>query len=213
MADSDRRIVGEGVELGRLFRFPTILRAVSMAFGPPRLVLGLLLVVSLMTAGRLWDGVTDPRVSPEGLWEFSEEEDREALEVVLAEALATYVKDPNEWPDEPREAIAVAELIKTQQQVGRDRNQSEAERPEEQHDHGADHGKGEQQAARLAEGDLVRAQVEAVHAAGHESIEAGEVAGQVLADLIDGASGVARAVQLGSDPHAEAPAIERHEAL
>ncbi len=113
MADSDKRIVGEGVELGRLFRFPTILRAVSMAFGPPRLVLGLLLVVSLLTAGRLWDGVTDPKVSPEGLWEFSEEEDREALEVVLAEALATYVKDPNEWPDEPRDAIAVAELIKT----------------------------------------------------------------------------------------------------
>ncbi len=113
MADSDKRMVGEGLEFGQLFRFPTILRAVSMAFGPPRLVLGLLLVVALLTTGRLWDGVTDPRVSPEGLWEFSEEEDRVALDVVLAEALATYVKDPNDWPVEPRDAIAVAEMIKT----------------------------------------------------------------------------------------------------
>lgn len=69
MGDSQRRIVVEGVDFAGLFRFPSILRAATMAFQPPRLILGLLLTVTLLTAGRLWDGLTEPRVSPRGLSE------------------------------------------------------------------------------------------------------------------------------------------------
>jgi hypothetical protein len=66
MADPGR-ITVEGAELASLFRFPAILRGVTMAFAPPRLIAGLLLVAALMTAGRIWDGLREPRIAPAGL--------------------------------------------------------------------------------------------------------------------------------------------------
>jgi hypothetical protein len=67
VADTERRIVVEGVEYEQLVQFPKILRAVTASFQPSRLVLGLLIVAALMTVGRVWDGVTADRVPPAGL--------------------------------------------------------------------------------------------------------------------------------------------------
>lgn len=67
MAEPERRTVIEGVDFGHIFVFPRILRAVTMAFQPARLIIGLLLVLALLTAGRIWDGVTEARISPSGL--------------------------------------------------------------------------------------------------------------------------------------------------
>ncbi|MHC4348878.1 MAG: hypothetical protein ACYS15_10170 [Planctomycetota bacterium] len=52
MADTEKRIVVEGVEYAQLVQFPRILRAVTASFQPSRLVLGLLMVAALMTVGR-----------------------------------------------------------------------------------------------------------------------------------------------------------------
>ena len=88
MADTEKRIVVEGVEFAQLVQFPRILRAVTAAFQPGRLALGLMMIVVLMTAGRVWDSVFAPSVSPEGLladrWT---DEDHEAAQEILVLAL------------------------------------------------------------------------------------------------------------------------------
>ncbi|MCH7798962.1 MAG: hypothetical protein IID28_11040 [Planctomycetes bacterium] len=67
MADTDRRIVVEGVEFAQLVQFPRILRAVTSAFQLPRLLLALLMVAAVMTGGRVWDMLFTATVSPAGL--------------------------------------------------------------------------------------------------------------------------------------------------
>jgi hypothetical protein len=67
LADTEKRIIVEGVEYAQLVQFPKILRAVTAGFQPSRLVLGLLMVAALMTVGRVWDGVTADRIPPGGL--------------------------------------------------------------------------------------------------------------------------------------------------
>ncbi len=94
MADTQRRIVVEGVDFAGLFRFPSILRAATMGFQPPRLILGLLLTVAILTAGRAWDGLTEHRVSPRGLAARAiTEAEREQFQAALRGAIAAFNVD------------------------------------------------------------------------------------------------------------------------
>ncbi len=95
MGDSERRITLQGAEPSVHIRFAPVLRAVTAAFAPPRLILGLLLVAALMTAGRIWDGFTRPTVSPDGLLagEITEAQ-RERLSGTLEDALRRFGIEP-----------------------------------------------------------------------------------------------------------------------
>ncbi len=127
MADSEKRTVVEGVEFAQLFRFPQILRAVTMAFQPPRLVLGLLMVVALMTVGRIWDGLAPPGVAPAGLLAGpATAGELEAAQVVLRQAVETHV----EPADRPEGALEVDEVLRLMEQgyrVRRGELQAEAD--------------------------------------------------------------------------------------
>ena len=115
MADPDKRIVVEEVEFGELFHFPRILRAITMAFQPPRLVLGLVLVAALMTVGRIWDGVTPASISPRGLLAGAlTPADESAAQEVFQQAIRSYVPQES-WPD----AIALADALDARGVVAR----------------------------------------------------------------------------------------------
>ena len=115
MADSERRTIVEQVEFAQVFGFFKILRAVTMGFQPPRLVLGLLMVAALMTAGRGWDWATKPTIHPEGLTAgmWTESDDRRARTTYQA-AIGAYVDesdqpdgDPASWELEAHEVMAL----------------------------------------------------------------------------------------------------------
>ncbi|MHC4416644.1 MAG: hypothetical protein ACYS0G_15335 [Planctomycetota bacterium] len=131
MAETDKRIVVEGVEFGQLFRFPNILRAVTMAFQPPRLVLALLLVAALMTVGRIWDGMIDPGVAPGGLTAGSwTAVDEVSAQNALRQAVLDHVEEA-QWPDayaagEPLGFSAVLALVEAAYRTQRLALQQEA---------------------------------------------------------------------------------------
>ncbi|MCP3905230.1 MAG: hypothetical protein GY715_16515 [Planctomycetes bacterium] len=79
MTGPKQRLIVDGVEFASVFRFPRILRAVTAALQPPRLVLALLMVVILIAAGRSWDAFSEPRIHPGGLvagaWSIEERHD------------------------------------------------------------------------------------------------------------------------------------------
>ncbi len=108
MVDSEKRTVVEGVEFSHLFQFPRILRAVTAGFQPPRMVLGLLMIVLLITAGRVWDGVFGATVAPGGLesGEFTIQHADIARDIVRT-AVLKYVKPGTQVEEDidPREAI------------------------------------------------------------------------------------------------------------
>lgn len=101
MADNERRIVVEGVEFAQLVQFPRILRAVTAAAQPGRLVMGLMIVVLLMTGGRVWDWAFAPSVAPEGLMEepWTAEDDAAAQE-----SLARILKRRG-LPEQPADVL------------------------------------------------------------------------------------------------------------
>jgi hypothetical protein len=102
VADTEKRIVVEGVEYAQLVQFPKILRAVTAGFQPSRLVLGLLMVVALMTIGRVWDGVTTHKVPPAGLT-AAEWDPQDAYEAqgILRAVLAEWAPEMEQPEDEP----------------------------------------------------------------------------------------------------------------
>jgi len=67
VTDPKKRIIVDGVDFGSLFHFPRILRSVTAAMQPPRLVVALLMLVALIIFGRIWDASTNATVSPNGL--------------------------------------------------------------------------------------------------------------------------------------------------
>ena len=130
MADSERRTIVEQVEFAQVFGFFKILRAVTMGLQPPRLVLGLLMVAALMTAGRAWDWATEPTIHPDGLIAglWTEDDDRRAQPTFQA-AMGAYVEDadrPEPDPDtgylEARQVIEVVQAgyLKKRQAVEED---------------------------------------------------------------------------------------------
>lgn len=99
MGDRENRTIVESVDFSQVLAFPKILRAITMSFAPGRLVLGLLMVVALLTAGRAWDWVTSPTVHHEGLMAGKWTEQHQALaQLTLRKALHGYV-DEADWPE------------------------------------------------------------------------------------------------------------------
>jgi len=125
VADTEKRIVVEGVEYAQLVQFPRILRAVTASFQPSRLVLGLLMVAALMTGGRVWDGVTPNSVPPAGLLadEWAPEEAHQAQGVLRA-VLAAWAPDV-EQPEGDLDARRVLHTVQAAYRV--DRKQLAAE--------------------------------------------------------------------------------------
>ena len=98
MPEPKKRIIVDNIDFASTFQFPRVFRAITMALQPPRLVIGLLLVAALMTAGRIWDGVTAPTVPPDGL--LAEPQTAQAehqAQQIYREAIQRYVKEDN-WP-------------------------------------------------------------------------------------------------------------------
>ena len=131
MADTEKRIVVEGVEYAQLVQFPRILRAVTASFQPSRLVLGLLMVAALMTIGRVWDGVTPDRVPPAGLLadEWAPEEAHQAQGVLRAE-LARWAPDV-EQPEGDLDARRVLHTVQAAYRVERKQLAAELEDAED----------------------------------------------------------------------------------
>jgi hypothetical protein len=67
MSDPSKRVVVDRIEFLEVVQWWRILRAIPMAMQPPKLIIGLLVVVALLTAGRIWDASTESRISPAGL--------------------------------------------------------------------------------------------------------------------------------------------------
>jgi hypothetical protein len=65
--DPPHRTIVDGIDFSTALRFPRLLRSVAVALQPTNMVLGLVMVTALMTAGRLWDGVTEATVPTGGL--------------------------------------------------------------------------------------------------------------------------------------------------
>ncbi len=117
MADSERRTIVEQVDFAQVFGFFKILRAVTMGLQPPRLVLGLLMVAALMTAGRGWDWATEPTIHPDGLRAglWTEDDDRRAQPTFQA-AMRAYVEDADRpEPDSETGYLEARQVIKAVQ--------------------------------------------------------------------------------------------------
>ncbi len=87
MTEFNRRIIIDGVAFSEVVQFPKLLGSCTAALQPARLLIGLLMVTGVMTFGRVWDGLTEPTVHPDGLlagrWR---EADRQALQPELLSA-------------------------------------------------------------------------------------------------------------------------------
>lgn len=101
MMEPKQRIIVDGVDFAEIIRFPKVLGAVLSAMQPSRLVVGLLMVTTLITAGRLWDGFTTPRIPPGGFSEdrWTEQQD-DAVQDLLRSSLQEYVPE-SQWPVAP----------------------------------------------------------------------------------------------------------------
>lgn len=87
MPESNRRIIVDGVDFGSVFQFHRILRAISMAMQPARLVVALLMVAALVTAGRVWDAINTPTINPAGFLQGPvKESEAKSNQLVLRQA-------------------------------------------------------------------------------------------------------------------------------
>lgn len=99
MGSSEKPTIVERVDFSQVLAFPRILRAITMSFAPGRLVLGLLMVVAILTAGRAWDWAATPNVHPKGLMVGKWTEQHQALaQPTLRIALQRYVEE-EAWPE------------------------------------------------------------------------------------------------------------------
>ena len=101
MDQPTQRVVVEGVELGRVLHFPKLLGACSTSLQPARLIIGLLMVVTIITFGRIWDGMSSTRVRPggltAGLWTTG---DAATAQSMLRQAMRDYSLDEMPASDE-----------------------------------------------------------------------------------------------------------------
>ncbi len=119
MADTEKRIVVEGVEFAQLVQFPRILRAVTASFQPARLALGLLMVVGLLTGGRVWDGLFESTVPPEGLLaeRWTVEDGESAQEVLVSVLQRAGVQEQPTGPLDARDVIRQLQTAYAQQRA------------------------------------------------------------------------------------------------
>ncbi|MDA0802574.1 MAG: hypothetical protein O2819_02315 [Planctomycetota bacterium] len=61
------RVTVDAVDLPRLVRFPSLLSSITVAMRGSRVVTGALAILVLACAGRVWDAVATPTISPYGL--------------------------------------------------------------------------------------------------------------------------------------------------
>ncbi len=100
MADDEKRVVVDSLNFEQILMFPRILRTVIDSLQPPRLIIGLLMVVTLVTTGRIWDTWTTPLIHPDGLvayrtltdedvsnWEVEKDGVRQELRRLMPEAV------------------------------------------------------------------------------------------------------------------------------
>jgi len=64
---ANRRILIDGIDSEAMFRFPHVIRAAAHALQPPRMVLGFMAVLFLITMGSIYDALTAPAALPAGL--------------------------------------------------------------------------------------------------------------------------------------------------
>lgn len=106
MAEPNRRIIVDGVEFSQLVEFPKIFRAVTGAMQPARLAIALLMITALITLGRVWDGLTDPRVDPEGLAAgVASEDELQTHQAALRQALRSFGDTTTQEPFETDEVL------------------------------------------------------------------------------------------------------------
>ncbi|MHC5003976.1 MAG: hypothetical protein ACYTJ0_12710 [Planctomycetota bacterium] len=88
MTSEARRTIVEGIDVLATMPFVRILRTVTVAMQPSCLVIGLLMVSALMTAGRAWDRLTEPAFAPSGLLAGpATDAHRETLDLVIRRVL------------------------------------------------------------------------------------------------------------------------------
>ncbi|MCA9296349.1 MAG: hypothetical protein KC983_07520 [Phycisphaerales bacterium] len=101
MRPTRKRIIVDGVDFGQLFRFPMILRAVTASMQPPRLLVGVLLVLMLSIGGQAWDAITDADIAPGSLAGAASDQSGEMfVRQELRNAIRQYVPE-SEWPAGP----------------------------------------------------------------------------------------------------------------
>ncbi len=110
MPDPDKRVVVDAVDFTEVFQFPKVLRAVVMALQPPRLVVALLMIVALVTVGRIWDRFTEPTVAPGGLLAAWSPEQRERDGQSLRAVVRDYV-DKSRWPEGDLPGWELSEIL------------------------------------------------------------------------------------------------------
>lgn len=101
MQDHRKRIIVDGVDFGELFQFHRIALAISSSLQPPRLVIGLLVVLAIITFGKGWDRLDrsmGPSISPDGLLAGQiTEAERRAARRAMVDAVMSYVPQAH-WP-------------------------------------------------------------------------------------------------------------------
>jgi len=77
MPRREQRTIVDGVDFGSVFQFQTIIGAIASSMQPARLIIGLMMVLVLFGAGKLWDSVAGPT---DASWHLNQEpEDLEEL--------------------------------------------------------------------------------------------------------------------------------------
>jgi len=94
VADPTKRVIVDGVDFREVVRFPMILRSIPASLQPPRLLIGLVAVLLLISVGRAWDSVTEPRVHPGGLTAGElTVDDQTAAQEMMERAMRRYVPE------------------------------------------------------------------------------------------------------------------------
>jgi hypothetical protein len=96
---TSRRVVVDAVDFSGFIRFHRILGAATAAMQPPRLVLGLLVIVLLLCFGNLWDTLREPSIHPRGLNVPWEAEDARNANLTLRAAINNHVPVDRRPPD------------------------------------------------------------------------------------------------------------------
>lgn len=101
MPDPRKRIIVDGVDFAELFPFHRIFHAVSASLQPPRLILGLLIVLALITFGKGWDRFdrqAGPDIAPDGLLAGTmTQTETDRAQSTIARAVQQYVPEAD-WP-------------------------------------------------------------------------------------------------------------------